>query len=59
MGYYNDEENYTVNKYNKETKYKKKILCVNDVDSLEEIDSDSSCEYELDNFICVCARNCF
>ena len=26
-----DEENYIVNKYNKEAKYKKKSLCVNDV----------------------------
>ena len=31
-----DEENYTVNKYNKEAKYKKKSLCVSDVDSSEE-----------------------
>ena len=46
-----DEENYTVNKYNKEAKYKKKSLCVNDVDSLEEKYSDSSCEDELNNFM--------
>ena len=29
----NDKENYTFNKYNKEVKYKKKILCANDVNS--------------------------
>ena len=28
-----DEENYTFKKYNKEAKYKKKILCANVVDS--------------------------
>ena len=45
-----DEENYTFNKYSKESKYKKKILCVNDVDSSEETDSDSSCEDEVNSF---------
>ena len=29
----NDEEKYTFKKCNKEAKYKKKILCANDVDS--------------------------
>ena len=48
---FDDEENYTINKYNKEAKYKKKSLCVNDVDSLEETNNDSSCEYELNNFM--------
>ena len=47
----NDEENYTINKHNKEAKYKRKRLCVNDVDSSEETDSDSYCEDELNNFI--------
>ena len=28
-------------------------MCVNDVDSLEEIDSDSFCEDELNNFMCI------
>ena len=39
---YDDEENYTFKKYNKEAKYKKENLCANDVDSSEEIDSYSS-----------------
>ena len=30
---YDDDETYTFNKYIKEAKYKKKILCENDVDS--------------------------
>ena len=46
-----DEENDTFNKYNKEDKYKRKILCANDVDSSEETDSDSSCEDEVNNFM--------
>ena len=46
-----DEENYTFNKHNKEAKYKKKILCANDVDSSEEIENDSSCEDEVNNFM--------
>ena len=37
-----DKQNYPFNKYKKEDKYTKKSLCVNDVDSSEEIDSDSS-----------------
>ena len=48
---FDDEENYIVNKYNKEDKYKNKILCVNDVDSLEETNINSSCEDELNNFM--------
>ena len=51
-----DQENYTVNKYNKEAKYKKKSLCVNDVDSSEETDSDSSCEHELNNFMLIAIK---
>ena len=46
-----DEENYTVSKYNKEAKYKNKSLCVNDVGSSEETNNDSSCEDELNNFM--------
>ena len=46
-----DEENYTFNKYNKEAKYKRKILCANDVDFSEETNSDSSCEDEMNNFM--------
>ena len=47
----NDDENYTFNKYNKEAKHKKKILCVNDVDSSEETDNDSSGEDEVNKFM--------
>ena len=48
---YDDEENYTFNKYNKEAKYKNESLCVNDVDSSEETDTDSSCEDEVNKFM--------
>ena len=47
---FDDEENYTFNKYNKEAKYKRKILCANDVDSSKETNSDSSCEDKVNNF---------
>ena len=53
-----DDEKYTFNKYNKEAKHKKKILCVNDVDCLEETDIDSLDEDEVNNFI-VMAINDF
>ena len=46
-----DEENYTFKKYNKEAKYKRKILCANNVKSSEETDSDSSCEDKMNNFM--------
>ena len=46
-----DKENYTFDKYNKEAKYKKKILCANNVDSSEERDNDSSCEDKVNNFM--------
>ena len=53
----NDEENYTFKKYNKESKYKKKNLCANDVDALEEIDIDSSCEDKVDNFMLMAIKD--
>ena len=46
-----DNEKYKFNKYNKEAKHKKKILCVNDVDCLEETENDSSDEDEVNKFI--------
>ena len=46
-----DEGKYIVNIHNKEAKYKRKRFCVNDVDSSEETDIDSSCEDELNNFM--------
>ena len=52
-----DEENYTFKKYNNEGKYKKKNLCENDVDSLEEIDIDSSCEDKVDNFMLMAIKD--
>ena len=42
-----DDEKYTFNKYNKEAKHKKKSIYVNDVDSSEETDNDSSGEDEV------------
>ena len=48
---FDDEENYTFDKHNKDAKYKKKSLCVNDVDSSEETNIDSSCEDEVNNFM--------
>ena len=46
-----DDESYSFNKYGKEAKHKKKILCVNDVDSSEETNNDSSGEDKVDNFM--------
>ena len=43
--------NYTFNKYNKEAKHKNKSLCVNDVDSSEKTENDSSGEDEVNNFM--------
>ena len=37
-----DDEVYSFNKYSKEDKHKNKSMCVNDVDSSEQTDSDSS-----------------
>ena len=45
------KNNYTFNKYNKEAKYKKKILCLNDVGSLEETNNDSYCEDGFNRFM--------
>ena len=52
-----DVENYTFKKYNKESKYKKKILCVNDVDSSEETVSDSSCEDKVNNCMLMAIKD--
>ena len=48
---FDDEENYTFKKYNKDDKYKRKSLCANDVDSSEERDIDSSCEDKMNSFM--------
>ena len=48
---FDDDEKYTFKEYNKQAKYKNKILSANDVDSSKEIDNDSSCEDKVNNFM--------
>ena len=48
---YFDEENHAFKRYNKNNNYKKKSLCVNDVDPSEATDSESSCEDKLNDFM--------
>ena len=43
---YDDEKKYKFKKYSK-----KKILCANNDNSLEDIDSDSSCEDKMNDFM--------
>ena len=46
-----DEEKHTFKRYNKNNNYKKKSLCANDVDPSEVMNSESSCEDKLNNFM--------
>ena len=52
-----DEEKHTFKRYNKNDKYKKKGLCANDVDSSETLDSESSCEDKMNDFMLMAIEN--